>query len=101
LDLANEIDLSEESLFDGIFNLWTHYGRQPRRRELACPPSTISQSPYSRRFGSWTAALEAFVVYAEGSPGEAETPVPTAQQKRTPRDPSVRLRFRGSCSGTA
>jgi len=94
LELANELDLSEEQLFDNIFNLWAHYGRQPRRRELASPPSTVSQSPYSRRFGSWSAALEAFVRYAEASPGEGEAPAPATQQKRTPRDPSLRLRFR-------
>ena len=25
LELANELDLSEEQLFDNIFNLWAHY----------------------------------------------------------------------------
>jgi hypothetical protein len=94
LGIANQVDLADEVLFDNIFMLWAHYGRQPRRRELAIPPSTISQSPYSRRFGSWSAALEAFVQFTEAAPGEADAPAVATKQKRTPRDPSLRLRFR-------
>lgn len=94
LAIANQVDLPDERLFDNIFTLWAHYGRQPRRRELAIPPSTISQSPYSRRFGSWSAALESFVRFAETIPTEGESSVSAAKQKRTPRDPSLRLRFR-------
>src|ERR1700720_3318546 len=52
--LSNEIDISDERLFENLFVLWQHYGRQPRRTELASPPSTVSQSPYNRRFGGWT-----------------------------------------------
>jgi hypothetical protein len=94
LGIANQVDLADEMLFDNILTLWAHYGRQPRRRELALPPSRISQSPYSRRFGSWSAALAAFVRFAEEMPAEGEAPVPATHQKRTPRDPSLRLRFR-------
>lgn len=93
LDVANALDLSDEQLFDNILGLWAHYGRQPRRRELTLPPSKISQSPYSRRFGSWGAALEAFVTYAEGTLEEGERVPSDGQAKRTPRDPSLRLRF--------
>lgn len=94
LDTANELDLSDEQLFDNILGLWAHYGRQPRRRDLLLPPSKVSQSPYSRRFGSWGAALAAFVEYAERTAEEPEVAGPAAQAKRTPRDPSLRLRFR-------
>lgn len=93
LALSNELDLSDEMLFDNVLTLWAHYGRQPRRRELSLPPSRISQSPYSRRFGSWSAALEAFVQFAESGPVEHEVAAP-GTARRTPRDPSLRLRFR-------
>ena len=60
LSIGNEIEISDERLFENILLLWQSYGRQPRRSELARSPSGISQSPYNRRFGSWSGALEAF-----------------------------------------
>lgn len=86
--------VTEERLFENLLVLWQHYGRQPRRRELAEPPSVISQTPYNRHFGSWLAALRAFVEYANAADASAgaigNTPNPKRQQ---PRDPSLRLRF--------
>jgi hypothetical protein len=98
LDTSMEMDHLDEQLYENIFSLWSHYGRQPRRSELAEPPSQISQSPYLRRFRSWSKALESFVEYANstdresgasnGGSGESKN------QKRPNRDPSLRLRFR-------
>jgi hypothetical protein len=93
--LANEVNISDVRLFENILTLWQHYGRQPRRSELAKLPSTVSQSPYKRRFVSWTAALEAFVQYANA--GGAEVPAISELDKlqsRTGRDPSLRLRWK-------
>jgi hypothetical protein len=85
----------DERLFANILVLWQHFGRQPRRAELAFAPSEISQSPYQRRFRSWTGALEAFVEWANTADGPA---VPVADvdgaKRRGSRDPSLRLRFR-------
>ena len=94
LSLSNEVDISDDRLFENLLILWQHNGRQPRRSELAQEPSTISQTPYSRRFGSWSGALGAFVEYANSSDSEA----PIAQDSSTPRrktgrDPSLRLRW--------
>lgn len=97
LDVSNEIDLPDENLFENILVLWQHYGRQPRRAELSLPPSTISQSPYRRRFRSWIAALESFVSWANASEVAAprsDTAVGNQSQPITGRDPSLRLRFR-------
>lgn len=97
LTVSNEVGLGDEVLFENILRLWQHYGRQPRRRELAFPPSCVSQSPYRRRFRSWTAALESFVQYANAT--EASSPSQVGSQpsrdgaRRTSRDPSLRLRF--------
>lgn len=94
LTVSNDIDISDDRLFENLLVLWQHYGRQPRRSELAQQPSTISQTPYSRRFGSWSAALEAFVHYANGS--GAEGPViqeSEATRRATGREPSLRLRW--------
>lgn len=94
LAISNETNIPDERLFENILRLWQHFGRQPRRSELAKAPSTISQSPYNRRFGSWTAALGAFVEYANAS----GTDVPALEQSnesqpKTGRDPSLRLRW--------
>lgn len=93
LILNNELDISDERLFENILNLWQYYGRQPRRRELAKFPSTISQSPYLRRFGSWTNALASFVEYTNN--GGIEVPAKEFKEvkQNSGRDPSLRLRW--------
>ena len=95
LSLSNEVDISDERLFENILLLWQHFGRQPRRAELSKPPSSISQSPYRRRFRSWSAALSAFVEYANGSGiTSPQTQEPSTLRKDTGRDPSLRMRWR-------
>jgi HNH endonuclease/Homing endonuclease associated repeat len=96
LTLSNSYNFTDEALFENILVLWQHYGRQPRRSELTSPPSAISQSPYKRRFQSWSGALQSFVEYANSAESElpeqkAKIPAPT---KKTGRDPSLRLRFK-------
>lgn len=94
LEVANEINISDERLFENILALWQYYGRQPRRSELAQLPSKISQGPYNRRFKSWTAALEAFVEYANAERTDAPTaPSISETQPRVGRDPSLRTRW--------
>lgn len=88
-------EYTDERLFANILVLWQHFGRQPRRAELAFAPSAISQSPYQRRFRSWTGALEAFVEWANAAEAPIATPVAAdGPKRRTSRDPSLRLRFR-------
>ena len=94
LSLSNEVRISDERLFENILVLWQHYGRQPRRSELAQEPSEISQTPYNRRFGSWSSALEKFVVFANST--DADTPQiqeSEGSRRSTGRDPSLRLRW--------
>jgi hypothetical protein len=93
LTLSNEINISDERLFENLLTLWQHYGRQPRKRELARPPSTISERPYIRRFLRWSAALTAFVDYANST--EVNPPVLTkGHAPKKGRDPSLRLRWK-------
>lgn len=95
LEISNEVDIPDERLFENLLILWQHHGRQPRRRELATHPSTISQTPYIRRFKKWPAALAAFVAYANGGESDASLPSQTQTvQSKTGRDPSLRLRWR-------
>lgn len=97
IKISNRVNIGDEELYENILRLWEHYGRQPRRRDLANSPSTISQYPYNRRFGSWTAALQSFVEYANGNDveeitGSSHTAIPV--KRRTGRDPSIRLRWK-------
>lgn len=97
LELSNENNISDERLYENILQLWQHFGRQPRRRELTDQLSNFSQSPYNRRFGSWTAALESFVEYANApdtGPIEINGTTIISQKRITGRDPSLRLRFK-------
>ncbi len=94
LEIAHEVNISDERLFENMMALWEHYGRQPKRRESADHPSTISERPYNRRFGSWTNALVQFVEYANSQDRTVPTPIEVAIGHRTSRDPSLRLRFR-------
>ncbi len=93
-DVANEVSYNDERLFQNLMLLWEHYGRQPRRAELAEPPSQISQSPYKRRFRTWMVALEEFVAYANSQDMLPPSPGAATTAPRTSRDPSLRLRFR-------
>ena len=95
--LSNVNNISDQALFENLMLLWQHYGRQPRRKELTLEPSTISQTPYNRRFGSWTAALEAFLGYVNASEGEPLVTKPASSTRgshRTGREPSLRLKWR-------
>ncbi len=94
LQIANEINISDERLFENLMLLWEHYGRQPRRAELARPPSEISQGAYRRRFHSWMDALTQFVTYANAQDARPPDPAEVASGHRTSRDPSLRMRFR-------
>jgi hypothetical protein len=93
-ELASERDITDGRLFENLMHLWEHYGRQPRFRELARPPSVISSGPYQRRFRSWMKALEEFVAYANAQDMQPPIPTEAASGHKTGRDPSLRLRFR-------
>jgi len=91
---ANEINYTDQRLFENIMRLWEHYGRQPRQAELDEPPSQISIGPYRRRFRTWIEALGQFVVYANAQ--DDLVPVSNSdapKNQRTRRDASLRLRF--------
>ena len=94
LEIASERDITDERLFENLMHLWEYYGRQPRFRELARPPSVISSGPYQRRFRSWMNSLEQFVAYANAQDVRPPASVEVVSGHRTGRDPSLRLRFR-------
>jgi hypothetical protein len=94
LQIANEINISDERLFENIVLPWEHYGRQPRRAELAISPSRVSWGAYRRRFNSWMDALTQFVAYANIQEVRPPSQAEARSGHRTGRDPSLRMRFR-------
>lgn len=92
---ANIVNYSDGELFENILNIWQYKGKQPTRRDLNSVPSIITQSPYNRRFNSWSTAIKEFIEYAN------EKDITTINNKniekttkKTSRDPSLRLRFK-------
>lgn len=95
LQASNVINYSDEELFKNILNIWQHKGKQPVRRDLSLKPSKISQSPYNRRFNSWSEALRCFVEYANETESTfISTEAPNTTKRKTGRDLSLRLRFK-------
>lgn len=97
LFLSNEINISDERFYENILNLWQHFGRQPRRSDLTSEISIFSQSPYTRRFKTWTNSLQSFVDYANGEeldlPNEIEK-YEKDKKRKIGRDTSLRLRYK-------
>ncbi len=96
IEISNRLNIPDEELFQNILLLWQHFGRQPRKRNLATFPSTITESVYLRRFGTWSASIDAFLEYTNGNNPQDKTTFEKEfiTTRRTGRDPSLRLRFR-------
>ena len=95
LKSGNIINYTDEELFENILNIWQYKGKQPVRKDLAFPPSKISQSPYNRRFHSWITAIKEFVNYANDKNIEVNKndSADSVNIKCLGRDPSLRLRY--------
>ena len=113
LEISCVMNNSNEELFQNILELWTLLGRQPKYGDVIAPNSTFHGSTYARRFGSWRAALEAFIDYVNSDNSNegvldnnnvAPTSInlsgenPKEQKKevkikRTPRGINLRLRW--------
>jgi hypothetical protein len=112
LSLANmKVNLnrnfSDEDLFEEIERIWILLGRQPTTTDIKKGISKYSLNSYSRRFGGWRNALQAFVDYINDDEGDlreqsfnveergnaSETNLEVVQHK-TPRDVNLKLRFK-------
>lgn len=92
---ANIVNYSDEKLFENILNIWQHKGKQPTRRDLDLKPSIITQSPYNRRFNSWSTAIKEFIEYANDKDITSVVGDSTKKpSQKTSRNPSLRLRFK-------
>ncbi len=111
LDISRNAKFSERDLFQEIGRVWILLGRQPTSTDIKKGISKYSLNSYTRRFGGWRGALEAFVDWVNSeestncvsptdksithyiSPKE-HLPSHIATTHSTTRDISLRLRFK-------
>lgn len=77
------INIPNDQLMKNIEDTWIRLGRQPTYTDMNSPESQVSAKTYENRFGSWRAALKAFVesVSIEPRPNEINSnahPIATA-----------------------
>lgn len=109
-------EITDEELFQDIERVWIKLGRQPTINDVKNGEFNFAQNTFTRRFGGWRGALEAFVKYinsedeseileeavkdslsAELSPIEANCQSAKLQHStthKTRRDINLRLRFK-------
>jgi hypothetical protein len=92
LHLNSRPNVSDVELFDNLRTAWITLGRQPRRGEMQPPASKLTHHPYVRRYGSWLAAMRAFVE-AQDAPGNPES-AEGQPSLHGNRFPSLGLRFK-------
>ena len=95
LDKNEQVNNSEEKLFENLLKVWTKLGRQPSYGEIEKPLSNVSIATYEKRFGGWRNALEKFVTWANTEDKEVyfEKPTNDSYKHKTKRDINLRLRF--------
>lgn len=85
---------SEDEMFNNIEAVWIKLGRQPTKRDMNNTAiSNISSGTYEKRFGKWSNALKAFIVYIKEDikPRDLDNHIETAH--KTKRDVNLRMRF--------
>lgn len=102
-------NFSDEQMFEEIERIWIVLGRQPTTTDIKKGISKYSLNSYSRRFGGWRNALQAFVDYINS--GEKQEEILNASEcqiittfsedknkhnvyHKTSRDINLRLRFK-------
>lgn len=109
-------EITDEELFQDIERVWIKLGRQPTINDVKNGEFNFAQNTFTRRFGGWRGALEAFVKYInsedvsedlnedvpDSTSNEIITPESNSQSAKsqhstthkTRRDINLRLRFK-------
>lgn len=66
-------EISDEELFQDIERVWIKLGRQPTITDVKNGEFKFAQNTFTRRFGGWRGALEAFVRYVNTDDNEVST----------------------------
>lgn len=100
-NVVSDIELLEE-----IERIWIKLGRQPTTTDIKARESKYGLNTYSRHFGSWRKALEAFIQYINDDVNSEESDLNMSSKEnneqengtkeyrhKTKRDVNLRLRF--------
>ncbi len=85
---------SDDDYFENLLAVWTHLGRQPKLRELDISPSRITAGAYEAKWGTWRAALLAFLDRANADTSAAPSqprPAVTSSPSSASRAPAEPL----------
>ena len=94
----SKIGISNEALFDNIEKVWIRLGKQPSYTQIE-EYGEFSIDTYTKRFGGWRKALEAFVDYVNSTEIKIDESEPTSDTTSdvanhiTRRDINLRMRF--------
>ncbi len=94
----SKIGISNEALFDNIEKVWIRLGKQPSYTQIE-EYGEFSIGTYTKRFGGWRKALEAFVDYVNSTEIKIDESEPTSDTTSdvanhiTRRDINLRMRF--------
>lgn len=77
---------SDEECFENLLSVWSHYGRQPKHKEMNLPPSEVGPRAYVTRWGSWTKALYAFVDQVENEEPSESSVEPQTNTSVQPKE---------------
>ena len=94
----SKIGISNEALFDNIEKVWIKLGKQPSYTQME-EYGEFSIGTYTKRFGGWRKALEAFVDYVNSTEIKIDESEPTSDTTSdvanhiTRRDINLRIRF--------
>lgn len=94
LNYRKKFSYSEDEMFENIETVWIKLGRQPTCRDIDNTViSNISSGSYIRKYGQWSNALKAFIVYIneDSIPHDFGNRIETAH--KTKRDVNLRMRF--------
>jgi hypothetical protein len=102
------LNIPENGLFQNLLELWISLQRQPTYNDVNGSTSRFSAKTYANRFGSWTKALESFVLWVNQDTVDATSPPQSQTISSEPdssdqsnnlsaqkkRQPTLRQRFR-------
>ena len=94
----SKIGISNEALFDNIEKVWIKLGKQPSYTQME-EYGEFSIGTYTKRFGGWRKALEAFVDYVNSTEIKIDESEPTSDTTSdvanhiTRRGINLRMRF--------
>ena len=101
LKVGKRCGIPRVEMYEQIESMWDALGRAPSRSDWKMTTGKISSSCIERRFGSWRAALEAFVGWANRRGkrlkgrklGGVKIVARVFKKRGTGRVPSIRLRY--------